>query len=150
MTKLAETALPYNPTIDCISRCSGLKALRSFQINLPSRQIANFCCKPPVCHSSFCAWRPKQVISQPANWAFSAKLTSALNLTCAPSNKIFSCGSHSKQAPCCKLNCRSWLACWPLALYHLPAPGVVSKACAPLARLTFSVSASPPATPPGG
>ena len=39
---------------------------------------------------------------------------------------------------------------WPLALYHLAAPGVVLSACAPAGTSTVMSSVSPPAIPPGG
>src|SRR5471032_1128414 len=63
---------------------------------------------------------------------------------------MVSCGSHSSAAPAPTLRRTCWRETLPLALYHLAAPGVVSKAWARAPTVAAMASWSPPTTPPGG
>jgi len=92
--------------------------------------------------------RLRQMISQPMKRAPSPSSMVVFSPASAPSNTMVSRGSHSSVPATTKSSdCRAQA---PAERYHLPAPGVVSKAWLPCAARTSSASSSPPAMPPGG
>jgi len=149
-TNVPLTLYPPSPTGDESNPLPARIFPRSHQSGCPACRIRVRRRKPPVCHPSPEARRPKHKISQPRNCAVGANSTSSRIRGFEPSKRMFSRGSHSRAAPASteKYNCCSDSARGQR--YHFVAPQVVKQTLDPESNRAVMASASPPATPPGG